>query len=251
MGTSIEIKYKGYLIPEHLVRLTGGGPETFDVIATAHQTILDEIVGIKSNYVVLEIGCAIGRDAIPLTDKLTHGRYYGVDIIYPSIEWCSNNITPLHPNFTFHHFDVKDQLHNPSGVMKTTDIHLPLEDCSVDRIIVWSVFTHMYMEDILHYFKEFKRCLKPGGLTYATCFIFDDMSIASTKKIYPAEFNLRFEHELSVSTLYDVRTTTKSPYDAFLRNLLIETSGLKLARFIKGDWSKFYGGGQDALVLTI
>ncbi len=72
------------------------------------------------------------------------------------------------PNFEFVHFDVRDQLHNNEGTKLTSDIVVPLASGTVDRIVLQSVFTHMFPPDIKHYLREFKRVLKPHGLVYAT-----------------------------------------------------------------------------------
>ena len=163
--------FRGYEIPIDLMMLTGGGPETFEVISDGHMSNLKRHIGIEAGQSVLEIGCGIGRDAIPLIDLLgLSGSYTGVDIIKPSIDWCKEHITAKNKNFTFYHFDVRDQLHNSSGTTLTSDITLPIEDDSIDRIILQSVFTHMFPPDIKHYLKEFERVLKKGGLIYATVF---------------------------------------------------------------------------------
>jgi SAM-dependent methyltransferase len=129
--------FRTYEIPVDLLRMTGGGPETFEVISDGHIYILKNVVGIEPDHTILEIGCGIGRDAIPLTGIISpNGRYMGIDIIKGSIDWCSSDITPRNPNFTFVHFDIKDQLHNPLGTKKITDFTIPLPDGSVDRIIL-------------------------------------------------------------------------------------------------------------------
>jgi ubiquinone/menaquinone biosynthesis C-methylase UbiE len=73
-------------------------------------------------------------------------------------------------------------------------VRLPISDKSVDRIILWSVFTHMFRADISHYLKEFSRVLRPGGFVFATCFIVDDDVIASAQKTNLTPYGLRFAH---------------------------------------------------------
>jgi SAM-dependent methyltransferase len=168
--------YAGYQIPVDLVNITGAGPDSFDDISQGHMAYLRQHVGIAPGDSVLEVGCGIGRDAIPLTGILSPdlgGRYVGIDIIGRSIAWCASNITPKHPNFTFVHFDVKDQLHNPGGSQGMQTVRLPLQDSSVDTVILWSVFTHMFEADIVHYLREFRRVLRPKGRVFFSCFIVD------------------------------------------------------------------------------
>ena len=44
---------------------------------------------------VLEIGCGIGRMAVPLTQYLSTGTYDGMDVVADGINWCSQNIRQL------------------------------------------------------------------------------------------------------------------------------------------------------------
>ena len=192
-------RFKGYDIPVDLMELTGGGPATFDAISQGHIDNLRRWIGLEPTHSVLEIGCGIGRDAIPLTEILSEGRYVGVDIIQRSIDWCTDNIAKRHPNFRFFHFDVQDQLHNPGGATRTTNIRIPLADKSVDRIVLFSVFTHMFQPEIEHYLREFQRVLKPSGLVYATTFLFTDEILKKARETNLTPFDLRFEHEVNAN----------------------------------------------------
>ncbi len=62
-----------------------------------------ELGGLKPNHRVLEVGCGIGRIAVPLTNLLTVGNYEGFDIIPRSIEWCNKMISRRYTNFHFQH----------------------------------------------------------------------------------------------------------------------------------------------------
>ncbi len=247
--------FRGYDIPVDLMRMTGGGPETFETISDLHQRNLAKWIGIEPQHSILEIGCGIGRDAIPLSTTLTRGSYVGVDIIGRSIDWCTAYIGARHPNFKFVHYDVDDQLHNPDGTTSTEAIVLPIEDQSVDRIFLFSVFTHMYQKDIEHYLREFRRVLKPDGLVYATTFIYDDAILESARRTNKTIFNLRFEHELHEGCRIN---SLEYPLGAVAftrehwRKMLI-AGGMKLAKpILNGQWSGFYDkfdDGQDVLIL--
>ena len=246
--------FKGYDIPIDLMELTGGGPSTFDIISQGHTDNLRRWIGLAPDQTVLEIGCGIGRDAIPLTEILTNGHYVGIDIVKPSIDWCRNNISRKHPNFAFHHFDVQDQLHNPAGTTKTTDIRIPLADRSVDRIVLFSVFTHMFQSDIEHYLREFKRVLKPSGLVYATTFLFNDEILEKARATNLTPFDLRFEHEIDPNC----RINTPShplgavAYTTAAWDQMIAASGMRYAKpFLRGAWSGFYSDPQDGQDVAI
>ena len=248
--------YAGYEIPVDLVNMTGGGPETFSAIADSHLKNLQHFIGLRSHHNILEVGCGIGRDAIPLTGVLdSTAQYIGVDIIGPSIEWCTANISARHPNFSFVHFDVKDQLHNPSGAISTAETSFPVEGNSIDCVILWSVFTHMFGRDIVHYLKEFRRVLKPGGAVWATCFLFDQEVLDSAQEHNLTPYNLRFEHEFEPGCrindpLHPAGAVAYTP-ERIVE--ILNESGMKLESFVRGAWSglPFEGGvGQDAMILT-
>lgn len=169
------LEYKGYRIPVPLIKLTGGGTDTWDVIARGHMEQYAKYAPIAADASVVEIGCGVGRDAIQLTEHLSQqGRYVGIDIIRPSIEWCRDNIAARHANFTFHHLDIESQIHNPTGSTRVQQVRLPVDTRSADRIIVQSVFTHMFYRDIVHYLREFRRILKPDGRVVTSFFLIDD-----------------------------------------------------------------------------
>jgi len=247
--------FRGYEIPVDLMMLTGGGPDTFEVISNAHIDNLKKHVGVDAGQSVIEIGCGIGRDAIPLIDVLgPSGTYLGVDIIQPSIDWCQKHIAAKNKNFTFCHFDVRDQLHNSSGKTLTRDITLPVQDESIDRVVLQSVFTHMFPYDIKHYLKEFERVLKKGGLIYATVFLYNDNILDSARRTNLTPFNLRFEYELidGVRLNDPVYPTGAVAFtDKFIDGLL-DGSGLFKVRTLNGAWSGYYNephDGQDVLIL--
>ncbi len=246
--------FKGYDLPDRLVHLTGGGPDTFDAISAAHISDLKRYLGVNSGSKLLEIGCGIGRDAIPLTEIVTEGRYDGIDIIGDSIAWLTANVTPRHPNFQFHHFDVEDQLHNPTGASDMRSFRLPLEDGGTDGVFLWSVFTHMLSDYMSHYLSEFHRILKPGGQVFATCFLYNDDVLAKARETNLTPFDLRFEHPWGEGCLINdpQHPLGAVAYSEERLKDLVAGSGLKLKRIALGSWSGFWPapeGGQDALIL--
>lgn len=59
--------FRGYEIPVNLVERTGGGTQMFSEVSDWHIAQLQRYIGIHETDHILEIGCGIGRDAIPLT----------------------------------------------------------------------------------------------------------------------------------------------------------------------------------------
>lgn len=249
------LNYKGYSVPVDLILMTGGGPSSFQAVSDFHIGNLQKWIGIESDHNVVEVGCGVGRDAVPLTDIIRLGSYIGIDIIGRSIEWCSKNITPRHENFKFCHFDVDDQIHNPSGKTKTVDIRIEAGNNKIDRIFLFSVFTHLFENDIRHYLLEFSRVLKAGGLVYATTFIYNDDILASARASNLTPFDLRFEHEISpgcrINDLDNPLGAVAFTPEVWHR--MIEGTGLRLrGPMLKGSWSGFYDqadDGQDVAIL--
>lgn len=251
--------YDGFDIPIDLMLKTGGGPDTFAAISNGHMVNLRRFVGLSPDLAVLEIGCGIGRDAIPLTailDPAQGGRYVGIDIIKPSIDWCVANIQKKHPSFIFHHMDIGDQIHNPGGAVDTLQSNLPVPDSRFDRIILQSVFTHLMQRELEHYLSEFRRVLKPEGLVYVTVFIYDDAIIESAHRQNPAPHGLRFEHKIGTDCrVNDLEYPTGAvAYTATLLSELVAKHGLRQVRTpLKGSWSGFHNhasDGQDVLILA-
>jgi SAM-dependent methyltransferase len=127
---------------------------------------------------VLDIGCGVGRMALPLTQYLTTGSYHGIDVIAPAIAWCSAAITPAYPAFTFAHLDVAHPLYNPGGAMTAEAVTLPVADASADFVTLVSVLTHLDEASIARYAREIARVLAPGGRCFATAFLLNGPSRA-------------------------------------------------------------------------
>lgn len=243
--------YEGYDIPIDLMKLTGGGIDTWEEISTGHMKQYQRYCPILQDDAVLEIGCGIGRGAIQFIKHLSKkGSYAGIDIIQPSIEWCQKNISPLHPNFTFYFLDIKSKLYNPTGSKSVQETVFPLPDASVDRIVLQSVFTHMFRDDIVHYLKECRRVLKSTGKILASFFILDEETLGLIKQ---PEAIVTFHHQLGeecyVNNVDDPEGAVGHTPEG-VQNML-DASNMMLDQPIHhGFWSgrKDVPDGQDVLV---
>jgi len=134
-------------------------------------------IGLTTDTRILDIGCGQGRLA---TGLLTNGKkmkyYWGVDVQARSIEWCQKYITKKHPTFQFAHIDVMNARYNQKGKSLDKDFRFPFDDGGFDIIYLFSVFTHMVMEDIKIYLKEFNRLLSPSGKIFFTIFVEKDVA---------------------------------------------------------------------------
>jgi len=122
---------------------------------------------------VLDIGCGIGRIAVPLTQFLDPEKaiYRGLDPVANGIEWCKRSITPAYPNFRFETQDIKNSLYNPEGSIGGRGMRLPFQDGTFDFTAMISVATHLPPEEIETYCSEVFRVLRPGGRIFLTAFI--------------------------------------------------------------------------------
>jgi SAM-dependent methyltransferase len=258
MDTQNSHHFLGFDIPLDLLMLTGGGPETFDETTYHHRNLLFRFLNLKLTDVVLELGCGVGRDAIHLAKlQPSVNQYIGIDIIKNSIIWAQLNITSKFPNFKFYHNDVQDQLHNPEGVLQVSEISLPAHDNTVDKIFLWSVFTHMSEETIKHYLQEFKRVLKFDGLVFCSCFIVDQKVLESASKVNLTPYDLKFEfsysHGCFVNNLefpMGAVSYTESKIDEILESCGLE----RKTEFFRGAWSGYWENpidGQDGFCFGI
>jgi ubiquinone/menaquinone biosynthesis C-methylase UbiE len=187
--------FKSFDIPTDLAILTGGGEETWEGISAAHMAAYARYAPIRSGHHVLEVGCGVGRDAIPLISVLGEdGSYRGVDVSERSIVWCQENITRRHANFRFDHLNIQSEFYNPQGTLSASGVRLPVANGSIDRIILQSVFTHMFEPDITHFLREFRRTLRDNGRVFASFFVLgkESMRLAMTT---PDVLTFRHPHQ--------------------------------------------------------
>lgn len=130
--------------------------------------------GLTPDDRVLEIGCGIGRMALPLTQFLARGSYDGVDVVEDGIRWCAETITPAYPDFRFQHIDVANGLYNPGGRVSAAAATLPFEDRSFDFVLLTSVVTHLRTAETLRYAGEIRRLLRPGGRCFISLFLMNE-----------------------------------------------------------------------------
>lgn len=131
-----------------------------------------ELGGLKPDDRVLDVGCGIGRMAIPLTKFLNErGSYEGLDIVSEGIAWCQRQITPRFPRFHFMLADIYNGAYSPAGRNKASDYIFPYPDASFDFVFLLSVFTHMLPTDMENYLRQIVRVLKLGGRCFVTYFL--------------------------------------------------------------------------------
>ncbi len=153
-----------------------------------------ELCDLKPDERILDVGCGIGRKAVPLTKYLDeNGSYEGFDIVPAGIDWCRKKISTRYPNFHFQLADVFNKLYNPQGKYEASEYRFPFEDESFDFVVLASVFTHMLPEGVENYFSEISRVLKRGGRCFITFFL---LNTESSKLINAKRSALDFKYEM-------------------------------------------------------
>ena len=147
---------------------------TFAGAGQEYVTYFKELCGLQPSHRTLDMGCGIGRVAVPLAEYLTTGSYEGLDIVPSGIRWCQKNITPKYPRFRFQVADIYNRMYNPGGLFKSPDYPFPFSDGEFDLVFLISVFTHLLPIDLEHYVSEISRVLRPGGKCLYTTFLLDD-----------------------------------------------------------------------------
>lgn len=220
------------MIPPRGMIFTGSGDFVRSGKALADLCIKE--TGLTPTGHVLDVGCGIGRLAIPLTQYITSGTYNGFDVVPDGIAWCRHKITPLYPNFTFTYVPLRNDLYNLGTANKAEQFIFPYADNSFDLVVLTSVFTHMQYNEVLHYLQQIKRVLKPGGRCLATFFIIDD---ATKQMIGERKDVMQFDYEYDTYFLHDNKVKDANiafKYDALTG--MINRAGLLLQTLNKGWW---------------
>lgn len=158
-------------------------------------------VGLKPGDQVLDIGCGIGRIALPISNRFGNRiQYDGVDPNRRGIMWCKSHISSKHPNFRFQCIDLRNDEYNPDGMVNPANFSLPYIGSSFDFIILNSVFTHLKLVEIDNYLKEISRVLRRSGTVYATFFLEKGTHDGGKCSVFPREIieGLYSNHSLSI-----------------------------------------------------
>jgi SAM-dependent methyltransferase len=158
------------MIPPQERIFVGGGD--FLEVGT-HYLNLFKKFGLKPHHRVLDIGCGIGRMAVPMTQYLdAAGRYDGFDIREDGVQWCRERISTQYPSFRFEHTPLRNSMYLPDSAQDASGFRFPYPSGSFDFAIATSVFTHLQEPVVCRYLDEINRVLKPRGRIAATFFLF-------------------------------------------------------------------------------
>lgn len=198
--------------------------------------LLQQYGNITPQSHILDVGCGIGRLAVPLTHFLDdNGRYDGFDIVKKGIDWCNKHIASNYSNFHFLHVDLKNDLYNLDTEQKASQFIFPYPDNTFDCVVLTSVFTHMLPADVKNYLAQIERVLTPGGKCVATFFLIND-TIEQQMKEGKSYFNFSHQHEGYALLDEKVREANIAFDETFLKQMIIDNH-LHLNGIYYGSWS--------------
>ncbi len=239
------------MIPPDSMNFVGAGD--FLSVGREFREIFVQTGGLKSCHSVLDVGCGLGRMAIPLTNYIQHpGQYWGIDIVKAGIDWCNSQIASRFNHFHFLHTDVYNQHYNPGGRIPARIYRFPFEADTFDFIFLTSVFTHMSLKDLTNYLREITRVMKSGGRCLSTFFL---LNRESEELMLTPKSALSFKYQLNgCFTVNPNDPEVGIAYSEIDLMQVMHQAGLCLSRPIEyGTWCGREAGltFQDVLVLKM
>ena len=132
--------------------------------------MIERHCGLTANSRVLDVGCGYGRLAHALLRRGFEGTYLGIDVQSRVTRWCAKALGS--ERFGFRHVDLQNGRYNPDGQVGIRELELGRRE--YDVVCAFSLFTHVWPEDVEAYFDVFRRVLTRDGTALATFFLIDD-----------------------------------------------------------------------------
>ncbi len=230
----------GPLTPPRRLAFVGDGD--FEQTGAQFLGYFRDLGGLRPGARVLDVGCGIGRMALPLTGFLDGGSYAGFDVGRPMVRWCQRNITTRWPDFEFAWAPVYNGKYNPFGTVSGTEFRFPYPDASFDFAFATSLFTHLLHDEMRHYLVETARVLEPGGSCLLTFFL---LTPEAEAEVAAGRAMLDLRHPIAGggATTAPAQPEEAVAYPAeWVRKLMAE-AGLRIREPIhRGLWANAPGG---------
>ena len=203
--------------------------------------LLRSIGGLRPDDRVLDLGCGLGRVAIPLQRLLADSSYDGLDIVADIIRWNTVNITRVSPNFRFKHLDVRNSTYNPNGSLDPEYVTFPYPNESFSFAFATSLFSHLLEEAARRYLEELARVLRPQGRAIFTFFLLNQQAEERAER---GEADIDFPEKWDFGRLNNLTQPEDAvAYDADWLLAQAKDVGLQVRSVEWGRWS----GNSDGL----
>jgi SAM-dependent methyltransferase len=114
--------------------------------------------GLMPEHKLVDIGCGAMRGGVYFVGYLRKGNYYGLDINASLIEAANLELKNL------------DLLRKSPNLLVNDKFELSMFETKFDYAIGVSVFTHLYLNNIMRCLVEVEKVLSPNGKFYASFF---------------------------------------------------------------------------------
>lgn len=191
--------------------------------------------GLQPNHHVLDVGCGIGRMAVPLTRYLNNeGSYDGFDVVKSGIDWCQRHISSKYPNFRFNHISLHNSLYNTATQIHASSFVFPYDDAAFDFVFLTSVFTHMVADETANYISQISRVMKPGATCFASFFLLNE---ESEKLMSESPTHMNFPYDKGHYRLHSSRVDAANvAYRQEWLEGILAHNGLKITAIHYGQW---------------
>lgn len=235
-------------LPPTSLRFMKEDDEKFLEIANTNALLLQKH-GLKKSDRLLDLGCGYGRLIYGLEEVLAFdGQYVGVDVKPEQIEWLQENIQSKKQNYQFYHLDIQNDRYNRKGQISAENGPIDFQLGTFNYVGLFSVFTHMYEEEIRNYLIGIHRALVTGGRCLCTFFLYDEERLS---RVTDPRNKLCMTYVLNDRTRYHNPQNTLHAIafeKSFMENL-VEELGFQCVVLNYGRWGGGQGSHQDYLVL--
>lgn len=224
----------GCPLPPQQLRFMGEDDQRFLDLGDLCLRMLEHARPLPTVHSILDVGSGYGRLAHALLRREAFsGVYYGLEILPRHVAWCQDNITPCGP-YRFLHLDVHNARYNPTGKHRIFDVDFS-EMPKVDVVCFFSVFTHLYEEEIRFYLREAGALLRPGGKVVGTAFLLNDSSRAG-ESVGTSRYPM--PHRLNAHTRYfnEGDPLHAIGYEQAAFEGMVRDTGLVVEDVVLGSW---------------
>jgi len=229
-------------LPPLWLRRHAGPVSAFESSSLQALAQLEGLGLVDAGSSVLDLGCGPGGFALALRPLLgAQGRYVGVDVHGPSVDWCCRAFKS-EPRFSFHWLAARGSPYSEPSRLQPLRSIAGLGE--FDLVLAKSLATHLLPIELARLLSASASCLSPRGSLVLTAFTFEP-GAKDDVPLFPYHspngcVRWRLQAHRRAAIAYDLR---------FIRALLARC-GLSETCFIPG----FYPGtsrelsGQDTLV---